>query len=51
MHTIMVTAETYVLNEECALNNKVLRVSLYYFVIRGKCVNENLNDRETYIVW
>ena len=43
----MVTAETYVLNNEYAPNNEILRISLYHSVICGKHVNAIVNVKET----
>ena len=42
----MVAAENYSLNNECAPNSEVLRISSYHSVICGKRVNASMNVRE-----
>ena len=44
----MVAAENYALNNKCAPNNEVLRISSYHSVIRGKYVNASVNVKETH---
>ena len=42
----MVEAGNYALNNECAPNNEVLRISTYHSVIRNKCISMSVNVKE-----
>ena len=46
MRLLMVMAENYALNNECAPNNEVLRISSYHLVICGKRVDASVSIRE-----
>ena len=47
----MVAVEIYALNNECAPNNEVVRISSYHSVIHGKCNSTSVNARKHHSTW